>query len=268
MKKLFTYKLIIALFVIGFILPVANAQESTSSSTSFNQLVVTNEDASPEERLAKKTELTRNALGKAVDKTMEIRKNLEEMELPEDSMEAQIRDSLLEEVARYTTAYEEYLTRLSEKETIEGVNALIDEVITFREKVYAAGAKDALEFILVFSYNPSVLETAQQRLDSIKTDIEKLEGLELVEPGQLNDFITDADSTLGEAKNLQAQAKELLFADHATSTEEAAEITAEITPQPVITARMLAEQSLEKVQALYQIFLRTGAYLEETLGIN
>ena len=269
MKKFITYKILLVIALTGFALPNVNAQEDLADATTFGKLVVT-EDLSPEERLSKKKELTESALDKAIAKTNEMANDLDTMELEEDSSQENIRIVLLEEARSYTATYETYLDRLETIESVEGMDELINEIISFREDNYTPGAKNILSFILVYSYTPGVLNVAESRYENIRDDVNRLEALELLEAGQLNELLSNAESTLEEAKTLHLEATETLMSKYATTTATLATSTTQLeqaTTTPP-TARELAEQSLAKVKNLYEIFIDAGKRVEEVLGIN
>lgn len=273
---------------------------SASADVDFGKLVVV-EDISPEERAAKKMDLTRNALAKAVEKTQNMRTALEELNFEEGTAEWTLKNSHLGEVEGYAAFYKEKGLALDGLSTVEEIDALIQEIIDYRENTYAPSAKNVLEFILVFSYSPSVLETARERLGSIQADIERLGGLELIESDQFTETLNQAAAALNEAENLQTQAQLILTKTYRiTSTEEIAPpviegdassempTTADPLPELIeaatgteimeegvvselassdLTARELAEESLNKIKGLYNIFMETGQKVKETLGI-
>ena len=268
-----------------------------SADTDFGQLAITG-DISPQERLAKKIELTRNALVMAVEKAEAMKTSLEKLEFGEKSVEEQLRNQYLDEVSKYITFYQERGVTLDTADSLEETDTLIQTIIEYREGIYAPSAKNVLEFILVFSYSPSVLDTAKERYESIKADVERLAGLNLIEVEQFTGTIEQSRMTLEDAEKLQAQARELILEPYrATSTTsevltvpagteiteatpaESAESVIDnnqkvgeiIEPTPtviVLNARELAEESLNKIKGLYDIFIETGQKIKEALGIQ
>ncbi|MBU2101561.1 hypothetical protein KKH05_02480 [Patescibacteria group bacterium] len=242
---------------------------SVSANADFGQLVVS-EDISPAERVVKKTELTKNALSKAVEKAQNTKASLEKLSFEEESIEAMLKDKYLTEVDGYISFYKEQGMALEDINTLEEVDALIQGIIEYREQIYSPSAKNVLEFILVFSYGPSVLDTAQERLGNIEKDIERLEGLELIDTGQFIETLDRLKSILGEAIDLQSQARLLVLEpyqevliDESALPETAATTTLAITQTP----KELVEESLNKIKGLYNIFIETGQKVKETLGI-
>ncbi len=253
--------------------PLAVAQ-----TLDFSQLVVVTEDIAPEARFAKKIELTTDALKKADERVEEMRAKLDGMELEEDSIQEELRGELIARTQDYSAFYEEQKGKLSKAQTIEEVDALIDTIIAYRESTYAPGAKEILEFILVYSYTPSVLELANQRMENIRADVKKLEGLDLVEPSTFASGLGEAEKILQEAKDLQTQAASLLIETYTASKLEAtasstAALATSTTPlaaefQVVVTPKSLAESSLTKIKGLYQLFMETGDRVNQALGIG
>ncbi|MCR4261181.1 MAG: hypothetical protein NUV96_02530 [Candidatus Colwellbacteria bacterium] len=280
MKSFIKYFSLAAFFALTLATnPVANAQ-----SMDFAQLIV-GEDISPEERLAKKIELTTDALKKADERVIEMRTKLEAIKFEDETPELELRNKLIERANGYSTFYNEKLTALAEIQVIEEVDLLIDEVITYREGTYAEGAKEIIEFTLVYSYTPSVLILADERLENILKDVARLEGLDLIEPSTFVSRTDEAKTILQKAHELQTQATSLLMEKYAASLliipeAPVAEVEVapaelqvvplvEITPAIIeVTPRSLAEGSLAEIKKLYELFIETGEKVGATLGIN
>src|SRR3989344_4708350 len=270
MRSFIKYLSITTLFSLSlFIGPVVRAQ-----SMDFAQLIVA-DDVAPEERLAKKIELTTDALKKADERVVEMRTKLEAIKFEDETPELELRNKLIERANEYSAFYNDKLTALAAVQTLEEVDLLIDEIIAYREGAYTIGAKEILEFTLVYSYTPSVLALADERLENILKDVERLEGLELIEPSTFVSKTDEAKVTLQ-----KAQAATLIREDYAASLLvvpvvpevqplEAAATTTEVLPALLeVTPRSLAEQSLTEVKKLYELFIETGEKVGETLGIN
>src|SRR3990167_8098781 len=257
MKSFIKYLSITTLFSLSlFIGPVVRAQ-----SMDFAQLIVA-DDVAPEERLAKKIELTTDALKKADERVVEMRTKLETIKFEDGTPELELRNKLMERANEYSAFYNDKLTALTVVQTLEEVDLLIDEIIAYREGAYAIGAKEILEFTLVYSYTPSVLTLADERLENILKDVERLEGLELIEPSVFVSRTDEAKAILQKAHELQTQAVTLLMENYATSLmvtpeaeplvtilpEETPIVTPEVQPLETVvlevTPRTLAEQSL------------------------
>jgi len=251
----------------------------------MEELAVTG-DMSPQERLVKKTELTQDALSMAVEKAEAMRTSLEELEFEAESEGEQLRNQYLNEVSGYLTFYQERKLILDTTNSLEEIDALIQTIIEYRENIYAPSAKNILEFILVFSYGPLVLDTAKERYNNIKADVERLGGLNLIEDEQYVEALEQCQITLDEAEQLQVQARELILAmcptttvtegvpailppeSGVTETESTTEEVAETIPTTVVlNARGLAEESLNKIKGLYGMFVETGQKIKEALGI-
>lgn len=254
MKRALVYITLMGL--IAWVSPTAPVSATTDA---FVAQVDISEDATPEERVTKKKELARSALTKANEKAVDMGKDLEALEFEGESAETTLRESFLSQVESYAQFYEAKLVELETLVALAEVDTLIDEVIDYRESTYAPTAKEILEFILVFSYTPSVLEVANERFDNIKSDVERLEGLEVIEAGGLAPLIDQASTTLAESRGLHTQAVSDLTAFY---SEEGAGIAK--TPSP----RELAEESLNKVRGLYDLFIEIGQRVEEALGIE
>jgi len=270
MKQLIKYFSLATLFALSlFVGPAIKAQ-----SLDFAQLIAV-DDIAPEERLAKKIELTTDALKKADGRVVDMRTKLEAIKFEDKTPELELRDKLIERTNGYSTFYNDKLAALTAVKSIEEIDLIIDEVIAYREGDYATGAKEILEFTLVYSYTPSVLTLADQRLENIMKDVVRLEGLELIEPNVFVSRTDEAKAILQKAHDLQTQAVTLLMENYTTSLLVTPEVTpleitlTEVLPVlPLVTPRSLAEQSLAEVKKLYELYIETGNKVGETLGIN
>ena len=255
------------------------------ADTDFGELAVSG-DMSPQERLVKKTELTQNALLMAIEKAEAMKTNLEALELETASPEEGLRNQHLNEVAGYIAFYQEREAVLETATSLEEIDALSQTIIKYREEVYAPSAKNVLEFVLVFSYSPPILKTAEERHADIAADITRLSGLGLIEEEPYKTAIEECRGTLEEAAQLQNQAKEALLTAYQLPVEnaETADMPTEgdtaltspaldkimevsTTTDVFLTPKELAEASLNKIKAVYAIFIETGQKIKETLGI-
>lgn len=271
MKTSVKYILLSALFALALF----TGGTVKAQSIDFAQLVVT-EDVAPEDRLAKKIELTATALGKANERVLEMKAKLETIAFDEGTPELELRSKLIERANEYGAFYVSESEKLATLQTLEGVDALINEIIAYREQTYAPGAREILEFNLVYSYTPSVLKIADERLGKILGDVSRLEGLDLIEPDSFTARTDEAKNILQRAHDLQTQAAALLMENYAISLLPPPEEIAELAPAapeatvtvPVATPRTLAEGSLNEVKKLYELFIQTGQQVGESLGIN
>lgn len=231
----------------------------------FGELAVS-EDVAPQERLAKKIELTQGALSIAIEKAETMRTSLEALELETDSPEEALKNQYLNEVAGYLAFYQERRAVLDTVVSLEEVDALIQTIIEYREGVYAPSAKNVLEFILVFFYNPSVLETARERYTSITADAARLSGLGLIGETLCGSALEQCQTTLDEAAQLQIQAREALLAAH-QPVIAAEETAGTATTTIALTPSELSETSLNKIKEVYTIFIETGQKIKTALGI-
>jgi hypothetical protein len=252
-----------------------------ATEVNFGELVIA-DDVSPEVRFAKKLDLTSTALDRAIEKVNDMRAGLEKVKLDEETPQSDLRNQFLTQTEEYLNFYKERSNSLSSITTLEEVNSLIDEIIDYREGTYVPGAKNILEYILVFSYTPSVIETAQERFNKINNDLNKLKELELVKIDEFTQSMEETQLTLSQAQELKDMAQVALITKHApeeeligtsTSTVEM-EPTSTTTPDMIETLviipspKSLAEESLIKVRDLYGLFLTTGSAIEKTLGLG
>ena len=193
----------------------------------FNKLAVA-EDLSEQERLVKKVSLTENALNQAVARVEKIETDLNALTFAENSKETTSRQAFLADMESHKNFYNQKLETLSQIGSLSDVNTLIQEIIDYRETVYSPATKSALEFLLVFSYSPTALETANNRLSKISEDLTKLTRLNLIEREEFSALISEAETKLTGAERLQAISRAKLLGEefieeiieNTTSTEE------------------------------------------------
>jgi hypothetical protein len=276
-QKNFKFFVLIPMLIMSVGLPM-----SVSADDGLDHLAVA-DDISPQERFVKKVELTKNALAMAIEKAELMKAGLEGLAVEAGSVEELVKNEHLNSVSGYIAFYHEQEEILAQATSLEEVDALLQKIIDYREGVYAPSAKAVLEFVLVFSYGPSILATAQERYTSIEADVKRLGELNLIEAEQFTPALEYCRTTLEEAGTLQAQARELILQPYRlasttaemvtpllveTSTPEIATTTdAQITTPIIPGPKELAEESLNKIRGLYDVFIETGQKVKEALGI-
>ncbi|PIR98312.1 MAG: hypothetical protein COT88_02245 [Candidatus Colwellbacteria bacterium CG10_big_fil_rev_8_21_14_0_10_41_28] len=213
----------------------------------FNKLAVA-EDLSEQERLVKKVSLTENALNQAVARVEKIETDLNALTFAENSKETTSRQAFLADMESHKNFYNQKLETLSQIGSLSDVNTLIQEIIDYRETVYSPATKSALEFLLVFSYSPTALETANNRLSKISEDLTKLTRLNLIEREEFSALISEAETKLTGAERLQAISRAKLLGE---------EFIEEIIENTTSTEEIIIEETLNETELMLDVTTST-----------
>ena len=200
-----------------------------------------------EERGAKELQARKDALLKIFDLTL-----LEDGDLKEkligvknlNESEKKLRDNLIASLEENGNAYSEMKNRLEDADSIEKVKQLAIDFKNWRSLVYNPKVEKIISFTLV-SLEKNILETANQRLEKIKSDLEKLEGAKLIKKEETAGLLKKSIASLNRANELNHQAK-LILLKNLNEDEEA----------PAI--KSLVEESLKEIRITYKIFIEIG----------
>ena len=245
------------------------------------------ETLTDEERFTKAKDGLALALNLSIEKVTKLRTNLEERVYDDGSIESELKASSISNLGGYDSYYSETLTIAEALTTLEEVQGLAQEVRIYRDEIYTPGIQEIVRFILVF-YTEDVIGIANDRFGKISEDIVTLESLGLIEKDRFLEETTQIESLLGEAHDLNIQAKDIVLvlpdeeveesatttiisdisdADEvSTTTQESA--TDEEAPAQETEAADPLEASLNNVKLVYEIFLRISGDVKATLGIN
>lgn len=209
----------------------------------------------PEEKLAKAKEDLTRALDLSLKKVDSLKARLNDLNFPELSREAKLKNEALKDLDSYAAYYNKAKGDLAKKDNLEEVKDLAKEIKEYRDTVYTPGMEKIVRFALVF-YNEEVLGVANGRLGKIEADVKKLDKLGVIKENDFRGRLNEADKLLEEGAKLQAEAKKIILV--ATSTELVKE-------KP--TARDLIETSLNNVKTVYDIFLELNQSVKKALGL-
>lgn len=246
------------------------------------------ETLTDEERFTKAKDGLVLALNLSIEKVARLRTSLEEKTYEDGSIEKELKVLSISSLDSYDSYYSETLTTAEAFATLEEVQGLAREVRTYRDEIYTPGIQDIVHFILVF-YTDDIIGIANDRFGKISEDIVKLESLGLIEEDRFLEETMQIESLLGEAHNLNMQAKETILvlpeenveestttatildlsgADEVSTTTQELATDEEAPAQETEEATDPLEASLNNVKLVYEIFLKISRDVKETLGIN
>ena len=285
----------IVLMGIGFNPHVSFAEDAQDDG--FFIAVNEDETLSDEEKFSRAHEGLEKALSLALEKVSSLKADLDSREFTDGTRELELKTLYLADLSIYETFYSESLAKAQLLESLESVQALAQEVKTYRDVTYTPGVQKIVEFILVF-YSEDVINTAADRFTKISEDIGKLELLGLVNEGTFSEQLASINTTLTEAMTLRSQAKDMVLAitavEEPTTTPGVTETTTptvieeetlQIDAPAVVTdegikvapaddtaaeqtAQMLLEKSLNNVKSAYDSFIEISKSVKETLGLE
>ena len=295
MKRIGTILFGIVLMGIGFNPHVSFAEDAQDDG--FFIAVNEDETLSDEEKFSRAHEGLEKALSLALEKVSSLKADLDSREFTDGTRELELKTLYLADLSIYETFYSESLAKAQLLESLESVQALAQEVKTYRDVTYTPGVQKIVEFILVF-YSEDVINTAADRFTKISEDIGKLELLGLVNEGTFSEQLASINTTLTEAMTLRSQAKDMVLAitavEEPTTTPGVTETTTptvieeetlQIDAPAVVTdegikvapaddtaaeqtAQMLLEKSLNNVKSAYDSFIEISKSVKETLGLE
>lgn len=234
------------------------------------------------------------ALNLSIEKVAKLRTNLEERTYDDGSIENELKVLSISSLDGYDSYYSETLTTAEALTTLEEVQGLAQEVRIYRDEIYTPGIQEIVQFILIF-YTDDVIGIANDRFGKISEDINTLESLGLIEEDRFLEETTQIESLLGEAHELNIQAKDIVLVlpdeelispdegleettttttildisdtDEVSTTTEGA-TTDEEAPAEETEATNPLETSLNNVKLVYEIFLKISRDVKETLGLD
>ena len=246
-----------------FILPSAYAEENLQSmlkevaeKVGAIEDVKNNLSLNEEDKKTKELQTRKDALSKIFDLTLlednDLKKKLAGIKNLNES-EKKIKINLIANLEENGNAYSEMKSRLKEANSIAAVKQLAIDFKNWRNLVYNPKVEKIISFTLVFQQKKT-LDTAQQRLEKIKLDLEKLEGAKLIKMEETANLLNKAGNGLSRANELNKQA-ELIFLKN-INEDDLRQNDAQI--EEAATPKTLVEESLKEIKNAYKIFIDIG----------
>lgn len=257
------------------------------------------ETLTDEERFTKAKDGLVLALNLAIEKVAKLRTSLDEQEYDDGSLENELKADFVVSLDGYGVYYSETVVSAETLTTLQEVKGLAQEVRAYRDEIYTPGIEEIVQFILVF-YTDNIIGVANDRFEKISKDINTLESLGLIKEDRFLEKMTQIETLLTEARELNVQAKDMIIIPPDKNVEEATTtisvLETDIPDDDVSTTTVQEsitdegegetvpamteeegedvesidplEASLNNVKLVYEIFLEISKDVKTTLGLE
>ncbi|MBI2010835.1 MAG: hypothetical protein HYS89_01220 [Candidatus Colwellbacteria bacterium] len=251
MKDLRKNSFISTLAAIIFLgsLPVVATAEITTPEVAPEAAAEMTEEAA--KVLQAKDDMTK-ALNIAAERVDARKSELEKLSFPEASREAELKASLLQELDGYKAYYLRKREALASLTSLEEIKALAQEIKTYREEIYAPEGQRIVAFISLYA-NESDLGVTKERFEKIKTDLDNLKGLGLIDETVTLDEVSLIDGLLQESANSQNEARELILGGSSNDSAR---------------ANGLIQETMARIKTTYDLYLSLSGTVNSKLGIG
>lgn len=232
-------------------LPVVATTEITTSEAPLDPAATTETTEEAAKVLQAKDDMTK-ALNIAVERVDERKADLERLNFSEGSPEASLKVAFSQDLDASRTYYLEKLDVLATLTTLDEVKNLAQEIKTYREEIYAPEGQRIVTFISLYA-NEVDLGIAEERFGKIKTDLENLKALGLIDDAAIGDQVNLIDGLLRESTSSQDQAKELILAQSAEGSTE---------------ANQLIQDTMARIKTVYDLYLGLSGEIRNKLGLE
>ena len=275
-------KFIASLILLAF-LPIFSVQAQTNDldaakqnlKDSYEKLVEVkgNKELTQVEKNKQELEAKKSAFKEVVDFSLAETQNaitkLKAIKNLDDNY-LNLKQQILDTITNFPDYLKSYLIRLNDpKLAVDDLKKIALEFKFWRESVYDAAIKKALNFILVFR-SADILNTASVRYSKIAIDLKLLKNYKSINQETLRSLFNDAASSLKEAAQLFKEAKEMLLlvtstADVATSS--ISDSIATSTPEDQLNTppdiNDLIGRMLDDIKEAYAKFLEMSAAVKQ-----
>jgi len=281
--KSFPVKTAPAIFIIsllswGLFLPLARVYAESDLKSALKEVagkveeiseLKNNESLSAEEKEKKELQVRKETLEKIFDLTLLEDQDLKDrLTAPQNLSDNQkkIQKALLGQLAENENAYKEMRGRLETIETIKEVKQSAADFKNWRNTVYNPKVEKILSFTLAFQQK-NTLETANNRLVKIKSDLKKLEDAKIIKKEDTSALLKKAGANLNSAGALNKEAENLaadiLMKEFFPNKPKAVLADPEEAQLNLSEVKELIEDSLNQIKTAYRIFIEIGKLVRE-----
>jgi hypothetical protein len=198
-----------------------------------------------------------------------------------DSKGYSLKSNYLAELSSYNEYFTQESAVISSAVTLSQLQTVAVSIKTFRDAGYNSEIYDMVTFTLLY-YDAGIISTANNRLNSISSDLTNLENAQLLlNSSVLDDDISQAANLIDKASSLHGQASGLILwvsPENSTSTTASSTTDSELTPTASSTAtstpavdtpdpRDLIEKSISDIKSAYQIFIEVVNNIKTQLDL-
>lgn len=276
-----------SIFIVGLFLNIspANAQELLKNTLGEINGKIDRIDKikgdqilGNEEKDIQETEARKDALSKILEITIlennDLKEKLESFSnLPEN--EQRIKEALIKSLEENLSTYQIMKERLEEIETVIQVKQLASDFKNWRALVYNQKTEKITAFISVLKQKEA-LETAKERLQNIKKDIEKIEAAEIFKREDSEEVLKKAASGIENAEILNNKAEKMIVEILDQELFPKKGIFNKLTFKNIFskektapaTVKQYVGDSLKQLQTTYRIFLEISKLAKEKIGLK
>ena len=276
-----------SIFIVGLFLNIspANAQELLKNTLGEINGKIDRIDKikgdqilGNEEKDIQETEARKDALSKILEITIlennDLKEKLESFSnLPEN--EQRIKEALIKSLEENLSTYQIMKVRLEEIETVIQVKQLASDFKNWRALVYNQKTEKITAFISVLKQKEA-LETAKERLQNIKKDIEKIEAAEIFKREDSEEILKKAADGIENAEILNNKAEKMMVKILDQELFPKKGIFNKLTFKNIFskektapaTVKQYVGDSLKQLQTTYRIFLEISKLAKEKIGLK
>lgn len=276
-----------SIFIVGLFLNIspANAQELLKNTLGEINGKIDRIDKikgdqilGNEEKDIQETEARKDALSKILEITIlennDLKEKLESFSnLPEN--EQRIKEALIKSLEENLSTYQIMKERLEEIETVIQVKQLASDFKNWRALVYNQKTEKITAFISVLKQKEA-LETAKERLQNIKKDIEKIEAAEIFKREDSEEILKKAADGIENAEILNNKAEKMIVEILDQELFPKKGIFNKLTFKNIFskektapaTVKQYVGDSLKQLQTTYRIFLEISKLAKEKIGLK
>ncbi len=256
-------------------IPHAQAAElSLFIDTAFAKEATTSDILTADERIV----ILKTIISSSQDEISNLKDKLADLQL--DNQWARTKDNFLNQLATSSNYYDSLSNQLDAKDiTIDEIKSTAKDLKDWRETTYTPQLKEISNLILL-SQSDVVYHIVQNRHNKISGDLKRLDKQKLVNTDILKKYLSQAEKSIKNAKDLNDQAKDLYYivsveplqpkkdAEQADQTETISTTKESIftdqpkqDPQDIVND--LSKASLKELKTAYELFFKMNDWIRK-----
>lgn len=153
------------------------------------------------------------------------------------------RNQLLKELGNQSNYYETLAANLEKETNLKKLKELAAQFRDWRRVVYHPALKNIVDFLLVFDAR-AALNTTERRFQNIQNDLKKVAEYNIIKTSPLPLLLEKAEELIIEAQKIQQAAELIIIKSNQSDIQQ------------------LIEEELEKIKAIYSLFLEMNVSLQ------
>jgi limonene-1,2-epoxide hydrolase len=193
-----------------------------------------------------------------------------------DSEEYSLQSNYLAELSSYNEYFTQESAIVASASTLDQLQTVAANIKAFRDAGYNSEIYNMVTFTLLY-YDAGIISTAENRLNSVGSDLDTLENQQLLSnTNPLDDEVSEAMILINKASSLHDQASGIILqalpGDSASTTPGLASDTASTssvggsTTTSATSTRALIEKSITDIKSAYKIFIDVSTNINAQLN--